>query len=172
MAYDYDHRDPPTEGDLLARYKLEIDTAALSLRNAKRAPQNPKRHFEIALRSMGTALAQLEPEGKGPASEACFVAADKMNRLRPATDFAKEASDPRSDVSSLIAGAAEALEMAERSLVELHQGILSRRGQLSKDDFRSIKDGVGRAIYREGLDPVLGKYQGLLRALEQLNRGR
>jgi hypothetical protein len=174
MAYDYDHRTAKRD-ELLERrnrYRLEIGTAILSLQNAKKEPVNSKRHFEIALRSMGMALGQMEPEGQGPASEACFYAADKMNALRPATDFVKGASDPRSDVSALISGAAEALERAERSLVELHQGILSRRGQLSKYDFRSIKDGVGRAIYREGLDPVLGKYQGLLRALEQLSRGR
>ena len=92
-------REAAINKELLARYQLELDTAIESLKNAKKSPKNPKRHFVSALHSMAAALGQLEPEGSGPASEALFRAADKMNALRPVTDFAKTAA--KADVDLL-----------------------------------------------------------------------
>jgi len=75
--------------ELLERYQLEVDTAIEALKFARRTPRNPKKYFFSALHSMGMALGQLEPEGQGPASEAVMHAAQKVNLLRPVTDFAK-----------------------------------------------------------------------------------
>jgi hypothetical protein len=76
--------------ELLERYQLEVDTAIASLKLARKNPKNPKRYFFSALHSMSTALGQLEPEnGPWPASEAVMHAAEKINMLRPVTDFAK-----------------------------------------------------------------------------------
>ena len=75
--------------ELLERYQLEIDTAIEALKLARRSSNNPKKYFFSALHSIGMALGQLEPEGQGPASEAVMHAAQKVNMLRPATDFTK-----------------------------------------------------------------------------------
>jgi hypothetical protein len=83
-------KEAALDKELLKRYQLEVDTSIESLKSARKTPKNPKRHFSTALQSMGNALAQLEPEGEGPASEAVFKAADKMNQLRPVTDFVKK----------------------------------------------------------------------------------
>lgn len=79
--------------EVLERYQLEIDTSIVALKLARKTPKNPKKHFFSALHSIGMALGQLEPEGQGPASEAVLHAAQKVNMLRPATDFAKSAAD-------------------------------------------------------------------------------
>jgi hypothetical protein len=92
-------REAEVDKELLTRYRLELDTAIEALKSAKKSPKNPKKHLESALRSIGAALGQLEPEGSGPASEALFRAADKMNTLRPVTDFAKSAA--KADVDLL-----------------------------------------------------------------------
>lgn len=75
--------------DLVAQYQAQIDAAIYALRQARRDSRNPKRHLFSALQSMGTAIAQLEPDGKGPASDAIFHASLKINDLRPVSDFAK-----------------------------------------------------------------------------------
>ncbi len=86
-------REAAIDKELLKRYYLEIDTAIYALRLARKEPQNSRKHFTNALHSMSTALGQLEPEGEGPASEAVWQAAQKMNTLRPITDFVKSAED-------------------------------------------------------------------------------
>ena len=85
--------------ELLERYQLEVDTAIEALKLARRTPKNPKKHFFSALHSIAMALGQLEPDGQGSASWAVEHAAQKVNTLRPVTDFAKSAA--KADVDLL-----------------------------------------------------------------------
>lgn len=89
-------RSAKTANALVDRFKLEIDSAILILKDAKKHYRNPKKDLTSAVHFIGMAVGQLEPEGQGPASELLFRAADHLrsSNLKPSPEFlSKEASD-------------------------------------------------------------------------------